>query len=255
MVLSGSALSSWALVEDPAYWAVRLARQFDCPVPEDLLSDHEKIVDCLREVPLSQLMKADIQTPAHLSAFGPSVDGVVIKQNFRQELLRHGEFSGERIRSSDASVYNYDLLFGLVSNEVLSRFSLQDLQVGFDTKRRDKILRTFIRNAYLYHLSEIYYAVVNEYTDWARASNPLSILEATVAALSDALYNAPLVQTGDILSAPVQSSPSRARTYFFVFDYQPKDQEHPEVISTPIKIFTYIVITFKSYWFRKINYI
>lgn len=232
VLLSGSALSSWSLVEDPVYWAVRLARQLGCPVPEDLLSDHENIVDCLREVPLSKLMKADIQSPSHLSSFGPSVDGVVIKHNFRKDMLTNSDFLSSK-QSSESPFNKYDLLFGVVSNEVLSRFSLQDLNSGFNTQRRDKILRTFIRNAYAYHLSEIFYAVVNEYTDWDRSVNPLAVLEATVAALSDALYNAPLVQTGDILSTPPLPSgslaPNRARTFFFVFDYQGKDEDHPQV--------------------------
>lgn len=231
ILLSGSALSSWSLVEDPVYWAVRLARQLNCPVPDDLLADHESIVDCLREVPLATLMKADIQSPAHLSSFGPSVDGVVIKHNFRRDMLTSG-FSATS-PPGDSPFNSYDLLFGVVSNEVLSRFSLQDLRTGFDAQRRDKILRTYIRNAYTYHLSEIYYAVVNEYTDWDRSVDPLAVLGATVSALGDALYNAPLVQTGDMLSTPPlpsgQLAPSRARTFFFVFDYQTKDEDHSQV--------------------------
>jgi hypothetical protein len=59
------------------------------------------------------------------------------------------------------------------------------------------------------------------------------VLGATVSALGDALYNAPLVQTGDMLSTPPlptgQLSPSRARTYFFVFDYQTKIEDHSQV--------------------------
>ncbi|XP_054278670.1 neuroligin-4, Y-linked-like isoform X2 [Macrosteles quadrilineatus] len=229
VLLSGSALSSWSLVEDPVYWAVRLARQLDCPVPDDLLADHETIVDCLREVPLAKLMKADIQSPAHLSSFGPSVDGVVIKHNFRKEMLTVSGYNP----SSDSPFNSYDLLLGVVSNEVLSRFSLKDLRAGFDVQRRDKILRTYIRNAYNYHLSEIYYSVVNEYTDWDRSVDPLAVLGATVSALGDALYNAPLVQTGDMLSTPPlpsgQLSPTRARTFFFVFDYQTKDEDNSQI--------------------------
>ncbi|KAG8279638.1 neurexin protein binding [Homalodisca vitripennis] len=79
ILLSGSALSSWALVEDPVYFAVRLDRQVNCSAPEDLLRDNEDIVDCLRDVPLQELLKADTSAPSYLSAFGPSVDGVVIR--------------------------------------------------------------------------------------------------------------------------------------------------------------------------------
>jgi hypothetical protein len=28
--------------------------------------------------------------------------------------------------------------------------------------------RTYVRNSYTYHLSEIFYTIVNEYTDWER---------------------------------------------------------------------------------------
>lgn len=66
-------------------------------------------------------------------------------------------------RSQDASG-RYDLLFGIVTGEALWRFSATDIQNGFEGERRDKIIRTYVRNAYTYHLSEIFYTVVNEYT-------------------------------------------------------------------------------------------
>lgn len=87
--MSGSALSSWALVEDPVNFATKLARQVNCSLPQDLLREHEKIVDCLREVPLEDLQKADVVAPTYLSAFGPSVDGVVIKTDFQKDMLTY----------------------------------------------------------------------------------------------------------------------------------------------------------------------
>ncbi|KOB65814.1 Neuroligin-3, partial [Operophtera brumata] len=87
ILLSGSALSSWALVEDPVSFAVQMAKQSNCTLPEDIVKDHELIVDCLREVSLEELMSADISTPSYLTAFGPSVDGVVVKTDYAKELL------------------------------------------------------------------------------------------------------------------------------------------------------------------------
>lgn len=57
--------------------------------------------------------------------------------------------------------------------------------------------------------------------------------DATVAALSDAQFVAPLVQTADLLSnTPVpgttRESPS-PKTFFYVFDYQTKDGDYPQV--------------------------
>lgn len=223
-------------MEDPVYWAVNLARQMNCPVPSDLYAHHEDIVDCLRDVPLSQLMKATIQSPVHLSAFGPSVDGVVIKANSRRDILTQpaaDDLNAKR-NGGDSVVNRYDLMLGVVTNEALSGFTVTDMQMGFDSDRRDKILRTYVRNAYTYHLSEIFYSVVNEYTDWDRtATNSVNTLETTVTALSDAIYNAPVLQAADMLSTPPLPSglPSSTGTnsYFYVFDYQPKGDELTQV--------------------------
>lgn len=73
ILLSGSAFSSWALVEDPVIYALKLAKEVNCTIPEDLIKNHEQIVDCLRDVPLDELYAVDIQSPSFLTAFGPSV--------------------------------------------------------------------------------------------------------------------------------------------------------------------------------------
>lgn len=77
ILMSGSAYSSWALVEDPVMFAVKLAKEVNCSIPENLDKDHEQIVDCLREVPLEDLYGADIQAPTFLTSFGPSVSMMI----------------------------------------------------------------------------------------------------------------------------------------------------------------------------------
>lgn len=94
--MSGSALSSWAVVEDPVSYALKIAKAVNCTVPEDLVNNNERIVDCLRDRSLEELMQVDIQPPTFLSAFGPSVDDVVIKPDFQKDLLSYmgPEFQG-----------------------------------------------------------------------------------------------------------------------------------------------------------------
>ncbi|XP_044267603.1 neuroligin-4, X-linked-like isoform X1 [Tribolium madens] len=250
ILLSGSALSSWALVEDPVNYAVKLAREVNCSIPEDVGKDHEAIVDCLRDTPLHDLLQADVTPPSYLSAFGPSVDGVVIKADFAKELVTYFKPSdlqsfvgpvNANMKRSEATLTPrgsnpYDLLFGVVTSEALWRFSATDIQAGFEGERRDKIIRTYVRNAYTYHLSEIFFTVVNEYTDWERTvQHPINTRDAAVAALSDAQFVAPLVQTGDLLSAkPPQpgQEPSGSKTFFYVFDYQTKDGDYPQRMGT-----------------------
>ncbi|XP_023246306.1 neuroligin-4, Y-linked-like [Copidosoma floridanum] len=257
ILLSGSALSSWAVVEEPSSYALKLAREVNCSIPGDLLRDHELLVDCLRESSLDALQRADIRAPAFLSAFGPSVDGVVIKPDFQKDLLSYlgPEYQygygvqskktehGEAITSNN----KYDLLFGVTTSEALGRFAERDIQKGFEGERRDRIIRTYVRNAYTYHLTEIFYTIVNEYTDWERTvQHPMNTRDACVQALSDAQFVAPLVQTGDLFTLRHAKRPSGGhastsahdtsaadrepspKTYFYVFDYQMKDGDYPQ---------------------------
>ncbi|KAH9632705.1 hypothetical protein HF086_017864, partial [Spodoptera exigua] len=210
ILLSGSALSSWALVEDPVSFSVQLAKQANCTLPEDIVKDHELIVDCLREVPLDELMSAEISTPSYLTAFGPSVDGVVVKTDYAKELLtffipndlqgfssvsgvnnlKADKRSGERMFGIRGGQNKYDLLFGVVTSEALWKFSAQDIQNGFEGERRDRIIRTYVRNAYTYHLSEIFFTIVNEYTDWERTVQRMGSVHGEELPY---LFGAPLV--------------------------------------------------------------
>ncbi|XP_073948977.1 neuroligin-4, Y-linked-like isoform X2 [Choristoneura fumiferana] len=252
LLLSGSALSSWAIVDDPVYYTLKLAKHLNCAIPEDMDKDHEIIVDCLREASTEQLLSIDISPPNFMTAFGPSVDGVVIKTDFAKDFLTMyptGDFPSfgplnnvnqnynMHIKRSDSGrrrfQNKYDLMFGVVTSEALWKFSAHDVQNGIDPDKRDRMLRTYVRNSYIYHLSEIFYTIVNEYTDWEK-TNLINTRDAMVAAFSDAQYVAPLVQSGDLLSggpkpaSTDEDGPRRPiKTYFYVFDYQTKDGFYP----------------------------
>jgi hypothetical protein len=43
-----------------------------------------------------------------------------------------------------------------------------DLEFGFESLRRDALLRTLVRNSYRYHRNEILATVINEYVEWDR---------------------------------------------------------------------------------------
>lgn len=231
--MSGSAFSSWALVEDPVVYALKLAKEVNCTIPEDLIKDHESIVDCLREVSLEELFAAEIQPPNFLSAFGPSVDGVVIRPGHSNQDIDESSRASKR---NQATSGQFDLMFSVVTGEALWRFSASDIQSGFEGERRDKIIRTYVRNAYNYHLSEIFYTIVNEYTDWERTNqHPIITRDAAVSALSDAQYVAPLVHTGDLLSQPSSGGNQDgegSKCFFSVFDYQTKDGDYPQRMGT-----------------------
>lgn len=127
ILMSGSAYSSWALVEDPVIYALKLAKEFNCTIPEDLVKNHESIVDCLRDVTLEELFAVDIQPPNFLSAFGPSVDGVVIRPGRSNQDLDESSRSSKR---NQLTTGHYDLMFSVVTGEALWRFSSSDITVS-----------------------------------------------------------------------------------------------------------------------------
>ena len=59
-----------------------------------------------------------------------------------------------------------DLMFCLNSVESYMDLSAQDLEYGFNETRRDRIVRTFVRNVFYYHLNEIYAVLKVTYWNW-----------------------------------------------------------------------------------------
>ena len=112
---------------------------------------------CLREKSSSALLNASrrVETPEFLNAFGPSIDGVVIEDEYE---------SNKKKLSHRLS--RYDLLFGVTQADSFFALSAEDNQYGMEVDRRNRLLRTFVRNTYQFHLQEILATVVNEYTDW-----------------------------------------------------------------------------------------
>lgn len=74
MLLSGTGLSPWSLVSDPAKYAANIAHHVNCS--PDL--SYSQLLKCLRDQPLESLLSTPIRQPDFGNAFGPSVDGVVI---------------------------------------------------------------------------------------------------------------------------------------------------------------------------------
>ena len=106
-------------------------------------------------------------------------------------------------------------------------------QNGLNETRRDRILRTYVRNTYRYHLHEIYSTLRNEYTDWERGEqSPAVIREGLLSLLGDGQVAAPLLRLALLHSA------SGGRGYFLHF--QPGDRpsqrgdELPYLLGIPL---------------------
>ncbi|XP_047496487.1 neuroligin-1-like [Penaeus chinensis] len=203
ILMSGSSLAPWALVNDPFKNTRRIAQALNCSdVP---LGDELK--KCLRVKNLHQIMQAQSEIPDYYFAFGPTVDGVVIDTDYDTDR-----------QSYIGRLSSYALIFGVTPSDAFFIFNDDDVKFGLETDKRNKILRSFIRNTYNYHLTEIMATVINEYTDWERpVRHPISTRDETLALLSDALYSAPVLNTGSLhaLSSP--------HTFLYVFDHQTRN--------------------------------
>lgn len=72
--MSGSGLAPSSLVGEPAKYAAFVSHHVNCSVS----LPHQQLMKCLRDKPLALLLSTPVPQPIFSSAFGPSVDGVVI---------------------------------------------------------------------------------------------------------------------------------------------------------------------------------
>ena len=86
--MSGSALSPWAEVQDPLSVTARLAKLLNCSLPSSLSDRHPETMICLRNVSASRLATLDLPEYKFTSLFGPSVDNVVVTQDFKTRMSR-----------------------------------------------------------------------------------------------------------------------------------------------------------------------
>lgn len=125
-----------------------------------------------------------------------------------------------------------EVMLGTTSSESYSDFNAADIQYGFEEDQRNRVLRTYVRNAYVYHLNEIFSAIRNEYTDWDKPiQHPINIRDSTMEALSDGHTVSPLVRVAYLHAR------RGAKTYFFHFGYQTKDSDYPQVSSSNNDLF------------------
>jgi len=218
-MLSGSALSPWAVASDAIKHGKTVANAVGCSVENSSgstsgaskIAAAEKLLECLRQKPVEQLLSVELHTPAHLTSFGPVIDGIVIPGD------------PKAMMSKPNSIFaNYPLLFGITKAEAFDQFSAYDERHGIDISRRDRLLRTLVRNLFQFHLQEILATIVNEYTDWSRPFfHPISLFDSLVDIFSDALIVAPTIQTGLL-----HAKQSR-ETYFYTFEHQTENGDYP----------------------------
>uniref|UniRef100_A0A915MHX9 Carboxylesterase type B domain-containing protein n=1 Tax=Meloidogyne javanica TaxID=6303 RepID=A0A915MHX9_MELJA len=223
ILLDGTALSPWAMANNPQDQFIQLARILQCSSTSEgedfinLKNQKEfisRLLECMQEQNLLNLTNAAKKvsnlSPTFLSAFAPLIDGQVVPNH---PSLSFSPKYGSLFRE-------IDLLVGTVQHPAQHLIADQDMQNGLNIERRDKILRTLVRNIFDFHRSEILQAILNEYTDWENPKNhSKSMRNGLMEILGDLLFTAPLIETAKAHSldeGPIKA----ANTFFFVFTHE-----------------------------------
>lgn len=173
---------------------------------------------CLRQVSRDDLLSAVnklLFAPRFLARFGPLIDSTVVKSDFVAEMKfdTSGHFS------------RVPLLLGTATVESFGELNTEDIEDGLAEGKRDRILRTFVRNVFVFHLNEIYSTIKNEYTDWEKPRKDfIDIRDSILNILSDGLTVAPLIQV-----ANTHSAKGNSKTFLFHFQYEPDQSVYPNV--------------------------
>ncbi|XP_031786863.1 neuroligin-1 isoform X2 [Nasonia vitripennis] len=236
VLLGGSSLSPWAVQREPLAVKRRVAELAGCPGDLEL----DDVAPCLRLRSVEELLELRLDVPRFTSGFAPFIDGAILpssllsNQNFQPTVSSSGLMPLVPGPGSEfANFGDRDVLMGLTSDEAWLELTEQDLESGLNETRRDRILRTYVRNTYRYHLHEIYSALRNEYTDWERGEpSPIAICEGLLSLLGDGQVAAPLLRLALLHSA------TGGRGYFLHF--QPgerpsqKGEELPYLLGLPL---------------------
>nr|XP_040566770.1 neuroligin-1-like [Lepeophtheirus salmonis] len=171
-----------------------------------LRGGNNDIISCLRKKSAEDLMAIDLNVPSFHLDFGPSFDGVTIKDNF-------ADIKGKR----SFGTRTYEAIVGVVTHDYFNDLSDEEVRRGIGLNVRDRMLQTFVRNQYKAHLQEILLTLQNEYTDWAESvQHPSIVREQVLQAFSDGLYVSPAVFSVGTFFRKSKN------TFFYHFSHQTK---------------------------------
>lgn len=127
-------------------------------IRSDYKQDSGAIVDCLRKKKFEDILRVELKIPDHLTAFGPIIDSIVVPSDPKKHLMQT-ESSKSKANKPVSVGSQYDLLYGVNRLESPCIFSSLEEKHGIDAARRDRILRTLVRNLFDFH-QQVFYTFV-----------------------------------------------------------------------------------------------
>ncbi|XP_074658267.1 neuroligin-4, Y-linked-like [Tubulanus polymorphus] len=205
--MSGSALSTWAVTERPRFYARKLAHKVNCSQYIDI---SESLVKCFKSRRAETLVNADIEAPKYYEAFGPVIYHRSVLQKNVKILLERAEKAGR----------DSELLTGVMKNEGYFYLSDRDIEQGVTVDRKNRIVRTFVRNCYKFHRQKIFDILSHHYADWDREQDNDTTRNSVMELLGDAEYVAPSIDFA-------RRHARVGATYYYAFTYPSRVGVYP----------------------------
>jgi carboxylesterase type B len=178
ILMSGSALSDWALNYNPQQITIQVAEQLNCPI-EDI-----QLGECLRRKSYQEILNVtDFGAAEFQTIYGPIVDGRIIPSD-PQQVMADTEMFGQ-----------FDLMFGMTEIEAFNILGREASEKGLPQVDRDHTIRRFLMNRYDKRPEIAFLSTLKEYTNTFLKSKPVSNLDhrdMLLEIMSDAMVTAPM---------------------------------------------------------------
>ncbi|XP_067944159.1 neuroligin-4, X-linked-like [Watersipora subatra] len=210
---SGSALSFWAMADNPMRATNRLATAVRCPVSilESGDVDTVGLLVCLRAASHNDLMNADTPSNKFVTDFGPVIDKVILEAEPEQLM-----------KSGDTLFSEIELLFGVAQFEGSHLLSQRQLDEGVTQKEKRKILREYVKANYQEHQQKIYDILNHTYSYREDRNDTNQLKHKMIEFLGDGQYNLPAALTGQY------HLEQGKETYFYVFSHSSRQKDFPQ---------------------------
>ncbi|XP_067638497.1 uncharacterized protein Nlg1 [Eurosta solidaginis] len=201
ILMSGSAMSDWAVSNHSLQLTMQVAHTLNCPLSDD----NEEMLSCLRQKRYQDILKIPTSFSQFSTSLGPIVDGHVIPH---QPYKVMGQYTEHFSR--------YDLLFGITESESYHSLGALALDEGLRENERDNLLRFYMQTRFDVRPDLALAATLKKYEDMYNNPSKGTNLEhrdVVLDILSDARVVGPLMQTG-LFHADVNR-----RNYMYVFGH------------------------------------
>lgn len=218
IIVSGSALSTWAITSDPWRYTAELSDRLNCSrpdggPPQSQPQQSALLLQCLKRFTAEDIVSQDIRAPKYLAAFGPTLDGRGVLPGDVRTLMSDP--------SCDQDFGRTPLLVAIGRDEGVDFLAQRDQLNGVSETRLRRVLRTYVWNTFSFHQQKIFEILLHNYRGWDRPRDKVDMRADLADLVGDGQIAAPSVELAQYHAGCVG-----APTFLFSFGQRlPVDDE------------------------------